>query len=421
MTGGSIVRIERGYLVALAAGGCLFLGTSTAGAGVPAVHCGATLTKSTTLTADLVHCPGTGLVIGADGITVNLAGHTISGTNAPGSEGIANDGHAATRILAGRITDFRVNGVGIRGAQGAVVRGLSIRRIGAGGVEGEPVSAGIAIVDSPGSQAAQNDVQNDVSAFQSDGIDVLNSPGALVQGNRLSHNNWDGLVLIASSGSRIVGNDFDANGNNGTEVNGASDSVWMTGNGADGNTNIGIVLGSARDAHVVGNRARRNDVGLFFFDLHDSQISLNSASGNREGLDLAGGQFGSDGNQLIGNIASRNSSSGIGLFEAANNNLVARNVANENQGPVGNGGGIFVAASTGNQLIANVANANLDTGIGFFEDAPGDAAGNMVKGNTANRNQNHGIEAVAGTIDGGGNRAFGNAISPQCLNVVCWS
>ena len=94
-------------------------------------------------------------------------------------------------------------------------------------------------------------------------------------------------------------------------------------------------------------------------------------------------------------------------------------MANENQGPVDNGGGIFVAASTGNQLVGNVANGNLDTGIGFFEDAPGDTAGNTVKGNTANRNQNHGIEAVAGTIDGGGNRAFGNAIAPQCLNVVC--
>ncbi len=415
------MRIERGYLVALAVGGSLFLGASTAGAGVSAVRCGATLTKSTTLTTDLVRCPGTGLVIGADGITVNLAGHTISGTNAPGGEGIANDGHAGVRIVGGRITDFRLNGVGIRGAQGAVVRGLSIRRIGAGGAEGEPVSAGIAIVDSPGSQAAQNDVQNDVSAFQSDGIDVLNSPGASVQGNRLSHNNWNGLVLIASPNSRIVGNEFDANGNNGTEVNGASDSVWMTGNGADDNTSFGIVVGSARDAHVVGNRAKGNDVGLFFFDLHDSQISLNFASGNNEGLNLAGGQFGSDGNQLVGNTASRNSVSGIGLFEAANNNLVARNVANENQGPVGNGGGIFVAASTGNQLIGNIANANLDTGIGFYEDAPGDAAGNTVKGNTANRNQNHGIEAVAGTIDGGSNRAFGNAIAPQCLNVVCWS
>ena len=415
------MRSKRRYLVALAAGGCLFLGATTAGARVPGVRCGATLTKSTTLAADLVRCPGTGLVIGADGITVNLAGHTISGTNAPGSEGIANDGHANVRILGGRISDFRLNGVGIRGAQGAVVRGLSIRRIGAGGAEGEPVSAGIAIVDSPGSQAAQNDVQNDVSAFQSDGIDVLNSPGAVVQGNRLSHNNWNGLVLIGSSGSRIAGNDFDANGNNGTEVNGASDSVWMTGNGADDNTSFGIVVGSGRDAHVAGNSAKGNDVGFFFFDLHDSLITLNGASGNREGLDLAGGQFGSDGNKLIGNNASRNSQSGIGLFEAANNNLVARNVANENQGAIDNGGGIFVAASTGNQLVANIANGNLDTGIGFFEDAPGDTAGNTVKGNTANRNQNHGIDAVTGTIDGGGNRAFGNAISPQCLNVVCWS
>ena len=94
-------------------------------------------------------------------------------------------------------------------------------------------------------------------------------------------------------------------------------------------------------------------------------------------------------------------------------------MANENQGPVGEGGGIYVAASTGNQLIANVANANVDTGIGFFEDTPGDAAGNSLKGNTANRNQNHGIDAVTGTIDGGGNRAAGNAIPPQCVNVAC--
>jgi serine/threonine protein kinase len=64
---------------------------------------------------------------------------------------------------------------------------------------------------------------------------------------------------------------------------------------------------------------------------------------------------------------------------------------------------------------------NLDTGIVFYEDTPGDAAGNTLKGNTANKNQNHGIDASAGTIDAGGNRAFGNAISPQCLNVICWN
>jgi parallel beta-helix repeat protein len=412
--------MHKGRVVVLAvvAGGCL-VPAGSAGAREAAVHCGSTLTRSTTLTEDLVQCPGTGLVIGADGITVDLAGHTISGTNAPGSEGIADDGYAAVRVLRGRVTDFRLNGVGIRGAQASVVRDLTIRRIGAGGLEGEPVSAGILVSDSPGSQVLENDIANDVTAYQVDGVDVLDSQGSLVQRNRLSRNVWNGLALIGSPASRIVGNEFDANGNNGTEVNGASDDVWVTANRADRNTSTGIVLGSARNGRVIGNSAQGNETGFLFFDLHDSLISLNSASGNRDGIDLTGGQFGSDGNRVIGNSASRNSATGIALVEGANDNVVTGNVANANQGPVGEGGGIVVAASTGNQLLANLASANLDSGIAFFEDSPGDAAGNSLRGNIANRNQNHGIDAVPGTIDGGGNRATGNAVPPQCRNVLC--
>jgi parallel beta-helix repeat protein len=413
------MRVRRAHALALVAGGCVFLGASSAGAGVPAVHCGSTLTRSTTLTADLVGCTGTGLVIGADGITVNLNGHTISGTNAAGGEGIADDGHGGVRIIGGRITDFRLNGIGIRGSQGSLVRGVTVRRIGAGGLEGEPVSAGILLSDSPSSQAIGNDVSNDVAAYQSDALDVLNSSATLVQGNHLSHNNWDGLALIQSPSSRIIGNRFDVNGNNGVEVNGGSDGVWMAANGADGNTNIGIVAGSGQKISVVGNSAQRNDTGLFFFDLHNSLISLNSASGNRDGLDLSGGQFGSDQNRVVGNNASRNTSTGISLFEAANNNTVAGNIANQNQGPIDNGGGIVIASATGNQLFANSANANLDSGILLVEDTPGDTAGNSLKGNSANRNQNHGIDAVTGTIDNGGNRASGNAVDPQCQNVIC--
>jgi parallel beta-helix repeat protein len=405
-------------MVALAAGGCVLLSAGTAGAGVPALHCGSTITKSATLSADLTNCPGTGLVVGADGITLDLGGHSISGTNAPGGEGIASDGHAGVQIRNGTISDFKLNGVGIRGGRRSVVSRLVIRRIGAGGSENEP-AAGILVKDSPGSEVVANVVSNDVQAFQSDGVDVLGSAGTVVSGNRLTDNNWDGLVLIGSPGSRVSGNALSGNGNNGVEVNGASDSTSVTGNHADANTQIGIVVGSGRSMRVAGNSAKGNDTGLFFFDLHDSVIALNQTSGNNDGLDLAGGQFGSDGNRVVANDASRNNVSGIGIFGGANDNIVTGNVANGNRGPIGNGGGIVVQGSTGNQLAWNVANGNFDTGIVLLDDQPGDTTGNSVKGNTANQNRNHGIDAVAGSLDGGGNRAAGNAVPPQCVNVVC--
>jgi hypothetical protein len=44
------------------------------------VKCGDTLTHSVRLTSDLTDCTGDGRVIGADGIIVDLNGHTIDGT-----------------------------------------------------------------------------------------------------------------------------------------------------------------------------------------------------------------------------------------------------------------------------------------------------------------------------------------------------
>ena len=41
--------------------------------------CGDVITQDTTLDSDLIDCPGDGVVIGASGITLDLAGHTIDG------------------------------------------------------------------------------------------------------------------------------------------------------------------------------------------------------------------------------------------------------------------------------------------------------------------------------------------------------
>src|SRR5208337_5042768 len=64
-----------------------FLGSTLVSSPPPVfaqIGCDTTITTKTTLTADIGPCIGDGLTIGANGITLNCAGHTISGNIAVG-------------------------------------------------------------------------------------------------------------------------------------------------------------------------------------------------------------------------------------------------------------------------------------------------------------------------------------------------
>src|SRR5215211_5576782 len=52
-------------------------GAEAAGQGQP--KCGDTITTDTTVHRNLVDCPNNGIIIGADNVTLDLNGHTISG------------------------------------------------------------------------------------------------------------------------------------------------------------------------------------------------------------------------------------------------------------------------------------------------------------------------------------------------------
>jgi hypothetical protein len=383
------------------------------------VACGETITASTRFANDLVDCPGDGLVIGADNMTLDLAGHSISGVNAPGSEGIADDGHGGVTIENGTISNFFLNGIGLRSAPSGAVSNMTIRQIGAGGVEGE-ASAGVLVKESPNTSVSKSTVSNDVSAFQSDGVDVLFSAGAVILGNQLTRNAWDGMFVFFSPGTHVVGNTLDGNQNQGVEVNSGSDQALIVGNEAVDNASNGLVIGAISDAQIRHNRLTGNGFsGLFMFDLRNSSISHNWAHANGVGIDLEGGQQGSTGDLVMNNDTSRNDFVGLVVGDGSNNNSVAGNLSNANQGPPGNGGGIVLLSVTGNTVRGNVANLNLAVGIGVFEGNPGDSAGNVVTDNVANSNHAHGIDVVAGTIDGGRNIAHHNAPPPDCLGVVC--
>jgi parallel beta-helix repeat protein len=74
------------------------------------VSCGQTITTDTKLDSDLIDCSGDGIVIGADDIALDLAGHTIDGINsAPSSSagvGVLNRDYDRLRIERGTIREF---------------------------------------------------------------------------------------------------------------------------------------------------------------------------------------------------------------------------------------------------------------------------------------------------------------------------
>ena len=355
-------------------------------------------------------------MIGADGVTLDLHGHAIRGVNAAGSVGVVVDGHTGVTIKHGTVSDFFDAGITFHAAGHGTVHGLRIVRIGAGGVEPQ-ASTGVRIDASPATRVTASTISNDVKAFQSDGIDVFSSPFVVVRGNRVSRNSWNGIVVLSSPHSRVVGNNLDRNGNNGLEANAQSDRVVVARNRARDNTQFGLVVGALQGARVSGNRVSGNtSAGLFFFDLIASLVASNRAEGNGIGIQLEGGQFGSHGNGLLHNLASRNGDAGI-LVEGADGNRVVGNVTRGNRGT--DGGGIVLAVARNNVVRRNVADRNVASGIRVLEDTPGDAAGNVLSRNRANRNGGHGIDAVTGTVDGGGNRARRNATPPDCVGVSC--
>jgi parallel beta-helix repeat protein len=374
-----------------------------AGAGAN-VSCGQTLTQSTTLTNDLVDCPGNGLLVGADNIRIDLNGHTIDGTNArkPGIAAIESKGlRAKITIVNGTVTDFYFNGVALSG-RGNVIRKVTVRNVGAGCRQGD-ICAGITLMNCRGCTIADSVVSNAVRAFHVNGMNVDNSPGAHIKRNSVRRNAGEGISMFQSPASRIVGNKVEDNKGNGIQVNNSSDSTWLTGNEARGNRSAGIAVGASRKARVLGNEISGNgDVGLLLFDLEQSLARGNRARGNGTGIVLYagqagiaqfGGRHGARRDHLVANIATRNVRAGIlvrgdGGKDRADYNVLSRNTANNN----GRDGGIVVERS---------------------------ATGNRLHGNTANTNAGHGITAIRGTVDAGGNHARGNRRPPQCVGVRC--
>ena len=367
------------------------MGGAGAAASTERVGCGQTITKNTRLLRDLVNCPGNGVVIGADDITLDLNGHTIDGDGVVGCEelyacdfGVDNTaGHRGVTIKDGSIREFATAVVALGADHNRLRRLYSSKN----------VLGGLLLVESPGARIEQNSISaNGLTTDQA------------------------GLIVFDSSGVRIEGNSVFDNGDIGMFLQGFDDGRVRR-NSVSGNPEAGVILDGNRN-DVSGNRASRNGDGISVGGDSNTIVSnrVSDSFACPDGCGTGIGSTGGTGNLIARNFVARASRAGIWIadFEQEGGLPGIDNVVERNLVVDADIDGVLVESTvTGTLLERNIAIRAGDDGIDV------DSPTTTLTRNQARRNGDLGIEAVSGVIDGGGNLASGNGNPLQCQNVFC--
>lgn len=145
--------------------------------------CGETITSNLVLDHDLA-CSGNGLIVGADGVKIDLNGHTIGGSENPNTVGIRVLGRIGVRMQGpGEVTGFHT-GIWIEESENVRVEGLTLFANGAFASSGPPFPfTGLG-----------------------DGIVVTMSETVRLEGNLVFGNGDDGINVHQSTKVRVVEN-----------------------------------------------------------------------------------------------------------------------------------------------------------------------------------------------------------------------
>jgi parallel beta-helix repeat protein len=379
-----MTRISLGIL-ALSLGCCLAFSPSQASASH--VSCGDTITADTTLDGDLVSCPGNGILIGADNITLDLNGHTVAGDDEPVlpcetpfrcDVGVLNDGHDGVSIRHGSVKMFD-DGVSVMDARDVSVVGIS---------SSENRFDGIAFFDSAQSLVRDSSASDNVRPYGT------------------------GMSMYESHHIRVLHNSFRDNATWGLTTEGSNNLISR--NVASGHSRDGIAVFGGSNNRVRRNRLEFNRSGIFVAS-RSNVIARNRISrpgeGSFEGMRVGVGiTIEGTRNRVARNVIAHARTAGIRL--EWQRGPVADNIVRHNLVKKSRGDGFDVRRN--NALLShNIARRARDDGF--------DVRGGFTKltGNRAVRNGDLGIEAAKGVRDGGGNTAHGNGDPAQCKNVAC--
>lgn len=308
---------RRGLPLAVATAGLLLVAP---GAQAAVLHCGDVVTKNTRLDNNLYGCSGpNALVISGTNVSLNLYGHTVTGTGA--NTGIAVDpASTGAKISNGRVAYFGT-GIAIAG-ESATVTGVDIDH---------NTYTGVSSGASGSTVKSSSFDLNGVGVSIDGGVDQLD--GALVQSNTITRSTREGIGIYTIRNASVIRNTVSGNGqgircffgptsvidhNKANDNGGAGITTRecsgsdLTYNEASRNAASGVSL-SDGSSDVIGNTASYNGGdGFTYFDNYPNTIPLTHFGSNRStdndgwGYSLMVGT-----GDLGGNIAKRN---GLGGF-----------------------------------------------------------------------------------------------------------
>lgn len=312
-------------VVVMAVAGGLVTATTTAEA--TTLSCGQTITQSTVLTNDVGPCANNGIIIGGNGVTFDLNGHTVSCTT--------NSGDGAAVLLTGRT--------------GVTVKGGTVTEC----------DGGVVILGGSG-----NTVANMVARHNQGATFGRPGPAALY---------GDGILVQGSSNNTIVSNQAEDNGP-------FSGIGLITGDSDHPGIPPAIVTNNVvQNNNVINNIACRRGASPF---CDNDGIRLEPWVGSTclSGPVICPGP----GNKVINNSVVNNGLDGISLFGSTTANLVQGNTVNLNgfNGAV-RGDGIRVFGS-GNIIQINTVNGNNAGGVSVARRPP--TAGSFPASNPNGRN-----------------------------------
>ena len=368
--------------------------------------CGDTVTSDYTLNVDL-DCSvvdGNGLIIGADGITLDGNNHSIIGkvhniNDFNSFEGIysRNRNNVSIKNFS-NITHF-YSGVDFSGSNGSTIQNVTVSFNSFFGIFLDSVTY-------------SSIVNNTINSSAEEGLSFSDSSHNIVTGNVATLNN-KGIFLYGNSISNILTNNstlgnqinfFTSDNNNIDTSNTVEGKPILFLYGVHGTADVhkiysGDISDTGKGYEYVGQMGLFSCISCSYVDLKNATLSPNN---------YYGVYFQNTSNSSIQNVVANSNIDGV-YFRSSTLNSVIGNTFNSNKDitldfddPSSNEGiGIYLLSSSGNTIINNTINSN-KYGISFTY-----SSSNNITGNKINLNTERGIYLEKSTSN---NQFIGNTI-----------